>query len=245
MQIQISEKIESFFDYFRRLLNGVSSTKFEFSPFVCQSILLCSMLDTLSKCVYDYLPNNVRFICFVDDFTGWKCKDRISLIQLFYFMQKENHLKYNETKAFLNDRFSGLTPDVIYKASRDLLLSDIPHPKVIEEEIRQFTYSNLLYKFRNSVVHEFKTLGDGMDFGEISEAYYHSLSHLDVDDNNTIIEKITWELVFPTKYLATLVSQSIDNLQAYCIANKINPYEHYYFENTWLSSKEVKKNAKQ
>ena len=245
MTSQILPDTERFFGYFRRLVEGVSSTKYDFSPDVCQSVLLCSMLDTLSKCVYDYLTTSrARYVCFADDFTGWKYRDRISLIQLFYFMEKENHLKYAETKAFLNARIAGLVSGNIYKASEDLLLSQIPYPKVIEEEIRHFTYSNLLYKFRNSLVHDFKTPGSGMDLGGIAEAYYHHMAHYEYIEEAPVLVNQTWELVFPVSYLVELVKQSIENVRTYCISNKINPYEHYYFDTSWFSAQEVKKRGK-
>ncbi|HVN47442.1 MAG TPA: hypothetical protein VMU30_01340 [Bacteroidota bacterium] len=245
MKKQSTQDIERFFGYFRRLLLGVSSTKYVFSPAACESILLCSMLDTLSKCVYDYLASNrSRFVCFVDDFSGWKCRDRISMVQLFYFLQKQDHLKYAKTKEFVGRRIAGLISGTIYKASEDLLLSDIIYPKVIEEEIRQFSYSNLLYKFRNSLVHDFKTPGAGIDFGDLDEAFYHHMSHYDYVDETPVLVDSSWELVFPAKYLESLVSQSIENLYSYCVSNKLNPYEHYYFDSPWISSQEVKRHAK-
>jgi len=207
--------------------------------------LLCSILDTLSKCIYNEVPlNRDRFVYFIDDFSGWAYRDNSSLIQLRYFVEKETDLKYERTKSFLKERLKDLKPGDVYKASNDLFLTDIPHLKIIEDEIRRFTYSNLLYKYRNSVVHEFKTPGSGMDFGYIEEVYYHHMGHIELKSDTHVLAESTWELVFPMNYLSNLVLQSIANTRAYCEKHTINPYNFFLFDVAWLTSGEVKQKRK-
>ncbi len=238
----LSKDIETFFSHFKTLRQGILDTQFKFAEVTCKSILLCSILDTLSKCVYNNVTfNRDRFVYFVDDFSGWPYRDKISLIQLRDFVDRETDIKYERTKSFLRERFKNLRPGDVYKASNDLVLADIPHLKIIEDEVRQFTYSSLLYKYRNSVVHEFKTPGSGVDFGHLNELYYHHMRHFEVADDTNLLQKTTWELVFPIIYLSDLVLQSITNTQAYCQEHSINPYNFFFFDSSWLTSQEVKK----
>jgi len=208
---------------------------------VCKSILLCSIIDTLSKCVYSTSPNRERFPFFLDDFSGWPHRDRISLVQLHYFLETEADIKYEQTKLYVANRFKNLAHGMMQHSDNDELLNKIPHLKSVESEIRMFSYANLLYKYRNSVVHEFKAPGSGMDFGISEDVYYHSMSHYDLRNDEYVLIKNTWELVFPIKFLSKLVLQSITNLKSYCIIHNINPYNYFYFDTAWLSKKEVKR----
>ncbi|MBU1298243.1 MAG: hypothetical protein KKB77_03755 [Bacteroidetes bacterium] len=236
----LAENIDRFFTHFQNRHDGILTTQFKLDDVVCKSILLCSIIDTISKCVYDTLSNREKFTFFLDDFSGWPHRDRISLVQLHYFLEKETDIKYEQTKSYVESRFKSFAPGLVHHPNNDEHLSQIPHLKSIESQIRKFSYARLLYKFRNSVVHDFKTPGSGMDFGDIEDVYYHSMGHYELQNDKYVLIRSTWELVFPIKFLSKLVLQSIANLKSYCTTHSINPYNFYYFPTSWLSKKEVK-----
>ncbi len=175
-------------------------------------------------------------MAFVDDFSGWENRYRISIAQLHYYLQDKKHLKYEPLKSYVAERVAKYESGNIYPSSIDKKMHELQYLSVIEHEIAEFTYAALLYKFRCSVVHEFNTPGHAMDgFGD-GGIVYHSMMHYE----NGSVERTTWELLFSNEYISKIVEVMIDNAKKYCIKNEINPYEYYYFGDVWGGKKRNK-----
>lgn len=235
----LESDIELLFGYFNNLLNSIIDVNFKVSDDISKSILLCSLIDTLSSIRYSKLPNRERFISFIDDFSGWSNVNRISLVQLHYFIKDENDKNYEPIKTFLKVKMSKMRSGTIYLTDFDDYLHNLNYLKVIEEQINCFSYANLLYKFRNYLIHEFRTPGLGSNFIKSDAIHYYSLTEITGKGMNH-----SWELVFPVNYLYRLVSDCIKNIKEYCLINKINPYDYYEFDSRWLKNSEVKKKKK-
>jgi len=236
--MKLKEDLDLFFNHFENFRTSIINTNYSYSPEISQSVLLCSIIDTISNVAYhnSNLSNNQKFTYFVDDFSGWENVDRISLVQLFYYLKDENDKKYEPIKTYVASKVANLKMGSVYKAEIDEYLHDLKYLKVIEDEIRKFTYSRLLYKYRNFVVHELRTPGKGFNFIDSDEIHYHGLGHFGENINIR-----TWELVFPVNYLARLVKSTILNLKKYCESNSINPYKNIKTETLWIKKTEVKK----
>lgn len=234
----LKDDLDLFFNHFEKFRTSIIETNYNYSPEISQSVLLCSIIDTISNVAYPNLKlrNNEKFTYFVDDFSGWDNVDRVSLVQLYYYLENENDKKYEPIKKYTSDKVSNMESGSIYKRDIDEYFYELDYLKVIEEEIRKFTYSRLLYKYRNFVVHELRTPGKGFNFIDSDEIHYHGLGHF--GDN---INLRTWELVFPVNYINNLVKSAISNLRLYCEENEINPYDIIKSETLWLNKSEVKK----
>jgi hypothetical protein len=230
-----NEDIDLFFGHFEQLHLSISQSELVYASEVSKSILLCSIIDSVSRVVYPKLGHREKFTYFIDDFSQWKNVDKISLVQLFYFLKEEDDLKYEPLKTYVGGKIQQMTVGKIYEPEFDEYIYNLKYLKVIENEIKKFSYSNLLYKFRNYVIHEFRTPGKGSDFIQKDEIYYHHFGHFGESKS----EK-TWELVFPVKYLLKLVEDSLDKLKFYCKQNNINPYDNFSFETSWIMKSEVK-----
>ena len=232
----LEQEVDLLFDYFDKVRLSINNVEFSEDDEISKSILLCSLMDTLSRCIYPKIPNRDRFIFFVEDFSGWENKNRISLVQLYYFIKDEKDKIYQPIKSYVENKVSKMLRGAIYKTSFDEYLYDLKYLKVIESEIQKFSYANLLYKFRNHLVHEFRTPGYGSNFSKSTEIHYYSLTHISDKPAYT-----TWELVFPAAYLSNLVMKSIKNSRNYCLEVKYNPYDSFEFNTLWLNKAEIKR----
>ena len=234
--MKLKDEIELLFNYFDKIRLSIINVKFEESDEISKSILLCSLMDTLSRCIYPKLSNRDRFVFFVDDFSGWENKNKISLVQLYYFLKDEEDKNYEPIKSYVKNKVSKIRRGVIYKTDFDEFLHELKYLKVIETQIQKFSYANLFYKFRNYLVHEYRTPGLGSNFSKSKDIHYYLLTH--ISDKPTYT---TMELIFPAFYLSNLVKNSIDNLKKYCLEINYNPYESFKYSTLWLDKAEIKK----
>jgi|SRR5687767_5365294 len=115
----------------------------------------------------------------------------------------------------------------------DPTITEIQHWASHEKEkglLRESTHSNLLYVYRNHLVHEFREPGHGveMDQRDISP-YYHRLTNLTAGSTN----KETWELVYPLGFFTRVVSSSLKSLHEYLLKSDLDPYSFYDFGTIW------------
>ena len=85
---------------------------------------------------------------------------------------------------------------------------------------------HLLYTYRNSLIHELRNLGYGLE--ELSlgkEPSYHSMTMEDGKD--------TWQLVYPLGFFENICETCIINLKEYLILNNIDPYNSFNFGSYW------------
>jgi hypothetical protein len=76
--------------------------------------------------------------------------------------------------------------------------------------VRRCRYPELLYKFRNSLVHEYRTVGSGFDRGG-DYVFYHSQSGA------------PWQLFIPPGFLFTLSSRILDSVRDHLRGQSIDP----------------------
>jgi hypothetical protein len=116
----------------------------------------------------------------------------------------------------------------------DPLISDIEQFVSTEAEkklLRESTHSNLLYVYRNHLVHEFREPGHGMEMDKRDTLpYYHSLTHISAGGSKN---KDTWELVYPLGFFKEIVSKSLSSLHNYLLEKDLEPYSFYAFGTAW------------
>ncbi len=233
---KLEDEINLFFNYLEKIRLSIINAKFSENDEISKSILLCSLMDTLSRCRYPTFKNQERFISFVDDFSGWENKNRISLVQLHYFLKDETDTIYEPIKSYVENKVSKMLPGMLYKTSDDEYLHELKYLKEIEYQIQKFSYANLFYKFRSMLVHEYRTPGLGFNFTHSTDIHYHSLTEISDKSNQP-----TWELVFPANYLSNLIEKSIINFSNYCLIDKYNPYDSFKFKTLWIDKEKIKK----
>jgi len=194
-------------------------------------ILLLSLLDTLSKCAFPKERlNRKRFVKLIDCYSDWEYKDYVSLPQLRYLLFKVE--KCQDLKKEVESRISKWPHGRILRLHEaDPRLEDIDRLKYgkCEKLIAKARYAPLLWKMRNSAVHEFRRPGKGWAFSnDNSTPYYHGCL-----DEKGAFE--SWELCIPCEVISKIVLQCSNRLKSEFEQKGLDPYndEHFKFGSSW------------
>lgn len=106
-------------------------------------------------------------------------------------------------------------------------------------DLERLKHVNLLWFYRNSLVHEFRPLGFGIEFPDDTVPFYMTMD--DMDATGKLIPG-GWELVYPVKFFADITSKSISNLETYLRDNGLNPISSYDVGSYWLQGLNVEDN---
>ena len=231
--MKLPQDINTFFNFFakeKQLIEALPSQQH-------RRILLLSILDTLGKCAFpNERSNRKRFLGLIDSFSKWPDKDRISLIQLKYLLDKSLPQEHLDLKKEVNDRISKWPYGIILRpAECDPLATDLLKFQNTKnkEMIKKTRYAALLWTIRNFAVHEFRDAGHGIPLSDNnSTPYYHGFDRLQRDGIG--YEDETWELYFPWQFISDLVFICLDNLKNYCKDKFINPYDAFNFGPSWF-----------
>lgn len=240
MTTQHETQIQKYIEYFKIKLAEIRalSTK---SQGLFQHILYLGILDALSKCVYPHKGNHDRLTGLVLRFSGWPHAKRISLIHLIQLLRKVPDPEFDSLREFAKHELESmgfplgnlptLDKDPEYELVRSKWPKQVPLEVIRGIHLESLQHINLLYTFRNSIVHEMRTLGKGFDLADKSEPYY--LNMLNIESEEINYESI--ELVYPSKFLEGLCTSCIEGVRQHLLQNDLNPYDYYDFGSYWIS----------
>jgi len=170
---------------------------------------------------------------FIDTCSNWNDKDRVSAVQLKFALEKNGILSgllYDSINRCINSWGYGR----IIRPNDDLTLGEAQRQSTPSElkYVNDSRYTELLYTYRNHLLHEFREPGDGMDLGaDLPPAPYYLGMDLPITGQSS------WELVFPVQFLQELCEGCINGLEAHLSANNLNPYDAYEFGAMWRRSR--------
>lgn len=221
------ERTEQYVSYFRDQLSSIDSLQTRLH----KKILLVIILDSLSRARYP-LSTKVkkRFLKMINEHAVWEHANRVSVYQVSLSLTPQMSPSLREYVTTFHAKWPEWKMPGL---EADPLISDIEQLASTQEEkklLEECTHSNLLYVYRNHLVHEFREPGHAleMDQRDISP-YYHSLTNLSAETQN----KETWELVYPLGFFKQLVSNSLTTLHNYLLAYDLDPYSYYAFGTQW------------
>ncbi|QDP41971.1 hypothetical protein [Radiobacillus deserti] len=205
--------------------------------------LLFSLLDTISKGVYgDQIQGNgKRFGNFILEFCNWNNAERVSLQQLALFLRKVDKGEHNYLKKYTFNELSKYPQSKPVPFSVDPygeeILPYLSSDKKIYKKITldYFKHVNLLWRYRNSLVHEARSIGSDRLFDFENEPHYIHYYHLSKDEKGNNIKDEYWEKYYPLNFFITLVDNAIINMEVYFIENEVNPFENYVSDPLWIT----------
>lgn len=232
---EIQKQIERFILYFKNKYEIIEETKFKANDELFKKILYIGIIDALSKTVFPRKGNRVRFVLFLEIFSGWKNCGRISLPHLVRLLEFTPEPEYSELRKFafsiheqwISGDVIGLEKEPNYKE----VTKYWPRGKENIEPIKgvnldSLKHVHLLYTYRNSLVHELRNLAYGMEeFALEKEPSYHSMRMEDGKD--------TWQLVYPLGFFEIICETCLKSLKKYLIINNIDPYNSFNFGSYW------------
>ena len=239
------DSVNRFTSHFTKRLDEIESLQTPKlpQPELFQCLLYASVLDTLAGSVLPKRKNNRdRFVYFIRRFCQWPDGERVSLVHLVQLLRKNPDPAFQKLREWALEQFKKLPVHgnqlmpISYDPSFDEVKSKWPtqmeHLTQLEGiDLGSLKHSLLLYAYRNTLVHELRRPGYGMEFGNDNEPFYHHMSTL--GDNNNAIES-TVELVYPRRFLRHLCDTALVQLKQYFLANELNPYDSFVFGTYWI-----------
>ena len=223
------EDIDEYIAFFRGKTAEIS--RIEAHP-IFRKILYLVEIDTLSRAAFPSEKGHKnRVIKFLDECSNWSARDRVSAIQLKLILEK-NGKSSGALFGLIKSRVDSWNCGTIIYPSQDLTFGEVQSlacsdvSKIVDEA----RYDRLFYEYRNTLIHEFREPGTGMDLRTDSASPYY----LGIDHQST--GESSWELVFPEKFLERLCEGCINGLERYLPANNLNPYGSYKFGTLWQRS---------
>jgi len=234
------KNIDRFLSFSRKQFESISSIQL-LKPTdypIFKRILYVGIIDTLSKTVYPTRKENrKRFTSFIKNFSNWKYCEKVSLPHLIRVLERTPDPEFSDLSKFAYSRFDAWAQGEIIELDKDPDYTEVQklwpkhkeHFKPIENVQLDFLqHANLLYTYRNLLIHEMRKPGYGIDLGNPKEPFYHSMTHVENVTN-------TWELVYPVIFFESLCKTVLEELEKYYINNRIDPYHLFTFGTFWIA----------
>lgn len=220
-------------------------------------ILFCTLFDSLAKCAYPETKNNSeRFKKTIANHTQWEDAERVSLLHLQRAFEITNRVpeEFSDLKDEINILFSKHFQPSSDGISNQLTLNIDPFYLDIKNKIpinckgnpsqlgevalEQLQHKNLLWLYRNSLVHEYRILGGGMEptiSFRSSNPSYHGKSTLTGDniEDLKIVHK-NFELHYPIYFFKKMCQESLNSVAKEYRDKGKSPYKVYAEGEYWI-----------
>jgi hypothetical protein len=234
-----------FVEYFTRRVEQISSLSDDADQKVFKKTLFVSLLDAVARSVYPAESNHDRFVLFIRNFGKWPDADRVSLPHLVVLLSRLPEPDFAKARRFALAEIAKwkagdqppLRLDPTYDEVRKLWPAD-NHSKVVFEKIKleSLLHAELLYRYRNGLVHELRELGYAQEIRQDMEPCYLSAHAIGTTGADGEKMEHSWELNYPVKFFETLSLSCLGNLDKYLHENDLNPYRSYRFGTYWFEA---------
>ena len=241
MARDLTSSISAYIGHFSKKVERLRAYELEEKDQIFKKNILVSILDALSRTTSNSTASNrERFTSIVKNFGEWQDHTRVSVPHLGHFLRFLRDPNFGSVRdrvhctisKNLDGRLVYLSEDPEFVEIQKLWPAPAEQKLVSGLSLSSFTHINLLYEYRNSLIHELREPGYGMEFPEDrEEPYYHLMSTLDSDDT---LKGESLELVYPVNFYFRLVECVLMNLEPYLRENRINPYSCYPFGSAWM-----------
>jgi hypothetical protein len=217
----ITEEIDKFCSYFEQQIDYIA----QLEEGLYSRILWVTLLDSLSIAGLPNLvnKNHERIIKFIEIYTQWINRDKVSLPQIALKLKKSKLTDGKLYKHVMSEIDKWPHGKILYPKF-DPKLVDIKNLAYCNCELKilnECFYKELFYKNRNYLVHEFRDPGYGfLCLSSSKNAFYHR-------------HNSQWELVFPTVVFKNLCSKGLAKLKEVLEQDNRNPYDAYKFCSIW------------
>ena len=232
---ELEDNIDRFLGFFRNRLSEIRNLNCGESTALFRKNLYSSILDALSKTTsHPKKGNRERIVDFIRYFGGWAHCEKISLTHLVRLLEKVPDPSFSGLKQYAFSLYDQWSEGEVIYLENDPDFDDVKThwPREIlkpfeDVQIEFLQHVNLFYRYRNSLVHELREPGYGMEFSKDPNPFYHSMSDFDGKQKS-------WELVYPLRFYEKLCETAIDNLREYYLKDRIEPYMCYTFGTYWI-----------
>lgn len=207
----------------------------ETSP-VYLKILYLALLESLAKCRYDSPKPRERFVSLIREYSGWNERENVSIPHILRLLSKYENIGSSKVRDEVSGKiatwekhnFPTLKQDLTsIDASKLFSARDFEIMRSEKVNFHYFHHVHLLYNMRNTLFHEFRELGYGLELKRENSPFYFWMPTLNKTPRR-------WELMYPIGFFEFLVDNSIKNLKGYFDEVGKDPRELYTFGSYWI-----------
>lgn len=229
----LEERIRTFMDAFGEHLKIISTIQVSRNARRYKKILYVTALEAIAKVRYPNKGSRDRFIKLVHNCGDWNDAGRISLPHLVAALERTSDGRFEPLRRFsyskLHDWGSGgpvyldNDPDLPEiqrlwpKDNKGMLLAN----QDVRLELSQLRHVEMLYAYRNYLVHESRQPTAGFEEEDDIAPFYESVNTHPTVFGNEVSE---WHLVYPAGFLKQLCSCCLSSLEEYLKCKKKDPY---------------------
>jgi hypothetical protein len=222
--------IKTFITHFEQHIDAISSIGESSSYGKYKKILFLSVLDGISKPVFPDRPNRQRVTSLLERFSGWEDGERVSLPHLDRLLSRNPEPAYEELRSHVRNLLAGWPHGEHVHLESDPFPSEIikhwPQEKQYRVpiegiSIESLQHWNLLYTYRNSLVHSLQVPGHGLDGLGFDEPFYIRV----IMDESEYGPPAIYHLAYPEKHFELLCRNALKNVNEYLLANMIEPLQ--------------------
>ena len=252
----IEEKIERFVQYNEKLMEQIMSIYSHENNGIHAKILFCSLFDSLAKCAYPEIKNNSeRFKKTITTHTQWEDAERVSLLHFqraFKIMDKTPE-DFLDLKDEINILFHNYFKPTDAGVSNRISISIDPPYFEIENKwpknnngnkidlgivtLDKLQHKNLLWLYRNSIVHEYRIPGGGTEpiSLRLTNPYYQEIFTFLGDDFKTLkIGHKNFELHYPINFFKQICEESLHSIAKEYRGKRESPFNIYSEGEYWI-----------
>lgn len=255
MAESISEKVQRFRMFNQEMIQTATCEDNLQHQGIHAKILLCAIIDSLAKSRFpDIKYNGERFKQLVEQCCEWPEHDRISLLHLNRALALDSSSPlFSDLKTWteqevqknlkLTHRIISVSTAITQEPSIDLALEFWPmdsenKPLKLRGHIpEKFQHLNLLWLYRNSLMHEYRSPGRASELGRArkKEPYYQQVSKIaDLNQDTGFLFNSNWELVYPTFFFKSLAEKALNSVALYHLKQQTSPFEVYSDSSYWM-----------
>ena len=223
---KLNREIDAYIGYFAKQIQDIDSSD---ASILVKKIALNTLLDTLARARFpSETGNKKRFIGLIDECSGWTERDCLSSV-LALLLLKEEGLSTGAAMVYLTSIVDSWSQGEVVTPERDAefhIAMSLPTTDQEKKVLSDCRYANLVYTYRNSLVHEYREPGYAIEFrSDGTNPYYHSMMNE------------PWQLVLPLRFFIWLAESCLKGLDVYLKANRLNPYDCYKFGSAWARNR--------
>ncbi len=250
----LEEKIDRFKQYYLGLIKTAECEQNIVDQKVHSKILSCSIFDAISKSIFPEISSNCqRFTALVRLCENWPESQKVSLLHLVRLLEITPNLpaSTNELKKYATQQFKSKFPnsnsiicnnkeissDVEIEVILNLWPTQNGGPIKIGKVLpHQLKHEYLLWLYRNSVVHEYRNPGRGVELGQYvpEYAFYQEMATVSTINEKEFKFTSNWELVYPYRFFINLCREAVDVVSQLHNENKTCPFQAYSEGTFWL-----------
>ncbi len=253
----ILESIETYFGAINEMFETAKKLEAGIHTNLYRMSILISIIDAMAKVSHVSVINNrERFLKFIEDFCDWPDRNKISISHLYKFLTLTPSNLFSDLRGEVERLYFSWPENAIISIFQEPELDSLDslsqndwatfgslNHQLSRTVLPDFRHVEIFYRLRNSVIHEMRTPGYGIELrDEGDEPYYHLMDQtLNVSlRGKDFIENLkkgttTWELVYPFNFIKRLSENGAINLKYHCQSNRIPPHDSYTFGSYWIA----------